>query len=250
MRVLIALLALLALTGARDPQLVPSVSQDEIAVRQGFTGTELLLFGAILPPEQGAPPEPYDVVVVLKGPTSSVVVREKQQVAGIWMNVDAAEFRSVPSFYAVASSREIAAVVDARTAAIYELGLPYLQLSPIGAIDPEQQARIAAGLVERRRGEGHYQQVEGGVQVKGGVLYEARFELPSSVETGTYTAETFVISRGRVLVSEIARVEVRKVGFEKRVADYAENEEVWYGLFAVFLSIFMGWAAGRLFALV
>ena len=236
MRVLLALMALLALTGARDPQLVPSVSQDEIAVRQGFTGTELLLFGAILPPEQGAPPEPYDVVVVLKGPTSSVVVREKQQVAGIWMNVDAAEFRSVPSFYAVASSREIAAVVDARTAAIYELGLPYLQLSPIGAIDPEQQARIAAGLVERRRGEGHYQQVEGGVQVKGGVLYEA--------------AETFVISRGRVLVSEIARVEVRKVGFEKRVADYAENEEVWYGLFAVFLSIFMGWAAGRLFALV
>lgn len=250
MRVVLALLALLALTGARDPQLVPSVSQDEIAVRQGFTGTELLLFGAILPPEQGAPTRPYDVVVVLKGPTRSVVVREKQQVAGVWMNVEAAEFRSVPSYYAVASSGEIAALVDARTAAIYELGLPYLQLSPIGVIDPQQQARIAAGLVERRRGEGLYQQVEGGVQVKGGVLYEARFELPSSVETGTYTAETFVIANGRVLVSEIARVEVRKVGFEKRVADYAENAEVWYGLFAVFLSIFMGWAAGRLFALI
>lgn len=250
MRVLLALMALLALSGARDPQLVPAVSQEEIAVRQGFTGTELLLFGAILPPDSGAPAEPYDVVVVLKGPTRSVVVREKQQVAGIWMNVDAAEFRSVPSYYAVASSRAIGAVVDERTAAIYELGLPFLQLSPIGEIDPDQQARIAAGLVERRRNEGLYQQIEGGVQVKSGVLYEARFQLPSSVETGTYIAETFVISRGRVLVSETARVEVRKVGFEKRVADYAENEEIWYGLFTVFLSIFMGWAAGRLFALI
>ncbi len=250
MRVVLVLLVLLSLTGARDPQLVPAVSQDEIAVRQGFIGTELLLFGAILPPDSGAPGEPYDVVVVLKGPTRSVVVREKQQVAGIWMNVEAAQFRSVPSYYAVASSRRINALVDERTAAIYELGLPFLQLSPIGFIDPVQQARIAAGLVLRRVGEGLYQQIEEGVQVKGGVLYEARFQLPSSVETGTYTAETFVISQGRVLVSETARVEVRKVGFEKRVADYAENAEIWYGLFAVFLSIFMGWAAGRLFALV
>ena len=250
MRWLFALLALVALTGARDPQLVPSVSQEAIDVQQGFTGTELLLFGAILPPDQGAPAEPYDVVVVLKGPTRSVVVREKQQVAGIWMNVDAAEFRSVPSYYAVASSRPIGQIVDDRTAAIYELGLPFLQLSPIGVIDPEQQSRIAAGLVERRIGEGLYQQAEGAVKVRSGVLYEVRFQLPSNVETGEYTAETFVIANGRVLVSETAQVEVRKVGFEKRVADYAANDEVLYGLFAVFMSIAMGWAAGRLFALV
>jgi uncharacterized membrane protein YfcA len=59
------------LGGARDPILVPEVSQHEIQVRQGFTGAELLLFGAILdPPEGTRAGSDYDIVVVLKGPTS------------------------------------------------------------------------------------------------------------------------------------------------------------------------------------
>ena len=51
MKRLFMLLALLFLTAARDPILVPEVSQHEVQVRQGFRGTELLLFGAILTPE-------------------------------------------------------------------------------------------------------------------------------------------------------------------------------------------------------
>ena len=107
MRVLLALLALFALTGARDPILVPEVSQHEIQVRQGFTGTELLLFGAILTPEGARAGQDYDIVVVLKGPTRSIILREKQRIAGIWVNADSTEFRSAPTFFAVASSRPI-----------------------------------------------------------------------------------------------------------------------------------------------
>ena len=51
MRAALALLALVLLGGARDPILVPEVSQHEVRLRQGFTGTELLLFGAILNPD-------------------------------------------------------------------------------------------------------------------------------------------------------------------------------------------------------
>ena len=43
--------ALLLLTAARDPILVPEVSQHEVKLQQGFNGTELLLFGALLTPE-------------------------------------------------------------------------------------------------------------------------------------------------------------------------------------------------------
>ena len=67
-RILLALLAFLALSGQRDPILVPEVSQHEIRVRQGFTGTELLLYGAILDPEGRRARQPYDIVVVLKAP--------------------------------------------------------------------------------------------------------------------------------------------------------------------------------------
>jgi uncharacterized protein (TIGR02186 family) len=244
------LLLLALLGGARDPILVPEISQHEIQVRQGFTGTKLLLFGAILNPQGQRAARGYDIVVVLKGPVRSIVLREKQKVAGIWINADSTEFRSAPTFFAVASSRPIADIVDARTAAIYELGLPWLQLSPIGAIDPAEQTRFSAGLVDLMRRQQLYQQNEGAVTLGGGVLYQARISLPSTVQTGTYTAETFAIQRGQVVTAASTTVEVRKLGFERFVALAAERESLWYGLFAVAISVGMGWMAGRLFALV
>lgn len=252
-RLLVSLLALCALVflgGARDPILVPEVSQHQINLQQGFNGTDLLLFGAVLTPEGSRAAQDYDIVVVLKGPTQSVVLREKQKVAGIWVNAASTELRSAPSYYAVASTRPIADIVDEKTAAIYELGLQWLQLSPIGAIDPEEQARFSAGLVARNVEAGLYREDEGGVSVSEQVLYQARIRLPSQVPIGRYTAETFAISEGRVVASASSEVEVRKLGIERAIADFSQNWGFAYGLLAVFVSVGMGWLAGRLFALV
>jgi uncharacterized protein (TIGR02186 family) len=249
-RALAALACLLLLIGARDPILVPEISQHEVQVRQGFRGADLLLFGAILTPEGTRAARAYDIVVVLQGPPRSIIVREKQKVGGIWINADSTEFRSAPTFFAVASNRPIRDIVDERTAAIYELGLPWLQLSPIGAIDPQEQARFSAGLVDLMRRQRLYRQDEGAVTVSGGVLYQARIPLPSNVQTGTYTAETFAISRGKVVAAATTTVEVRKQGFERFVAQQADRNGFVYGLVAVFISVGMGWVAGRLFALV
>jgi len=250
MRALLALICLILLTGARDPILVPEISQHEVQVRQGFRGTELLLFGAIMTPEGTRAGQDYDIVVVLKGPTQSIVLREKQRIAGMWINAASTEFRSAPTFFAVASSRPIRQIVDDKTAAIYELGLPWLQLSPIGAFDPKEQARFSAGLVDLMQREGLYKEDPRGVKLSEQVLYQARIALPSSVQTGTYTAETFAVTRGRVITSAISKVEVKKQGFERAVADFAEYNGFLYGLLAVALSIAMGFLAGRLFALV
>lgn len=250
MRWLLALLALVALTGARDPILVPEISQHEVQVRQGFTGAQLLLFGAILTPEGTRAGRDYDIVVVLKGPTQSVVLREKAKVAGLWVNAASTELRSAPAYFAVASSRPIKQIVDEKTAAIYELGLPWVQLSPIGPIEPKEQARFAAGLADLMRRGGLYRADENGVKVSEQVLYQARMFLPSNVQTGTYTAETFAIRSGRVVASATSRVEVRKLGFEGMIADFAVENGFLYGLLAVAVSVLMGWIAGRLFALV
>jgi uncharacterized protein (TIGR02186 family) len=236
--------------GARNPILVPEISQHEIQVRQGFTGANLLLFGAILTPEGARAAGDYDIVVLLEGPARSIVVREKRKVAGIWVNAQSTEFRSAPSFYAMASSRPVATLVDAKTAAIYEMGLKWLQLSPVGVIDPVEQTRFSDGLVDLMRRQGLYQENEGAVKISGQVLYQARISLPSSVQTGTYTAETFAVRDGRVVASAISRVTVRKEGFERLVAYNAQANGFFYGLFAVIVSITMGWIAGRLFALV
>lgn len=234
----------------REPILVPEISQHQVRVRQGFTGTELLLYGALLDPQGGRASADYAIVVVLKGPTHAVQLREKQKVAGIWVNAASSNFRSVPSFYAIAASQPVADIVDGRTAAIYELGLDNLQLSPTGAIDAAELARFQAGLVDLQQRQRLYQEHPGGVTIIGDVLYQARIALPSNVETGRYVAETFAIIDGRVVTSATADFEVVKEGFELMVAREAEDHPFFYGLFAVGLSLFMGWAAGRISVLV
>ena len=250
MRAWFLVLAAFLLMGQRDAILVPAVSQDEVQVRQGFTGTELILYGAILDPRGQRGGAAYDIVVVLKGPTEPIRIREKERILGIWMNAESSDFRSAPSFFAVAASRPVDQIVDERTAAIYELGTQFIQLSPSGQIEPEKQARFAAGLVDLRRRQGRYKEDVSGVAISEQVLYQARIELPSNVVTGQYTAETFAISRGQVIASAIAEVEVRKVGFERFVEVFSQLYALWYGLAAVFLSVSMGWIAGRLFAYI
>ncbi len=243
---LLAALAPLLMAQAK-PVLVPDISARSIEIRYSFTGAQLLLFGAILYPGGRVPSRPADIVVVLKGPVEPILLREKQKIAGIWMNADSNRFRSAPSFYAVASSRPVRELVDERTAAIYELGLGDLQLSPGGGALPDKERRFEAGLLDLRKRQGLYAEAPTGVEIADGVLYRARIAIPSQVPVGTYTTETFLIDRGKVIAAATRDIEVGKAGFERWIALAARQHGFLYGLAAVLLSLGLGWTAAWAF---
>ena len=240
-------LAAVALMAQAKPTLVPDVSARHIEIRYSFTGAQLLLFGAILYPRGRLPEEQPDIAVVLRGPVQPILVREKQKIAGIWMNADSSRFRSAPSYYAVASSRPIKDLLDERTAAIYEIGIGNLQLSPGTGDIPETARRFEAGLLDLRTRAGLYSENPRGVEISEGVLYRARISIPSQVPVGTYTAETFLIQDGRVLAVATRDIQVGKSGFERWVSLVARRHEGLYGLAAVIMSIGLGWAAAMIF---
>jgi uncharacterized protein (TIGR02186 family) len=230
------------------PKLVPDVSQRQINIQSGFTGEDMLLFGAIIYPRGVAPEGQIDVAVVLRGPTRAITLREKQKFAGIWVNADSTDFRSVPAYYAIASSRPLNKIVNSKTAAIYELGLDKLQLSPTGELDAKEQRRFVTGLVDLNRRNGLFRQQAGTVEITDQVLYRARLQIPSSVPVGLYTAETLLIRDGRVIVAD-DNVEIRidKTGFEQFVTILAQNYSLFYGAIAVLISLLLGWFAGFVF---
>ena len=230
-----------------QPRLVPDISARSIEIRYSFTGAQLLLFGAILYPDGRVPKNPADVIVVLKGPVEPILVREKQKIAGIWMNADSNRFRSAPSYYAVASSAPVRDLVDERTAAIYELGLQDLQLSPGGGSLPDKERRFEAGLLDLRKRQNLYAENPRGVEISEGVLYRARISIPSQVPVGTYTAETFLVDDGKVIAAATREIEIGKSGFERWVALAARRHGFFYGLAAVILSLGLGWAAAAVF---
>jgi len=236
------------LIAADKPVLVPDISARNIQIRYSFTGAQLLLFGAIVYPGGRPPTEPADIVVVLRGPVQPILVREKQKIAGlIWMNADSDRFRSAPSFYAVASSKPLTQLVDERTAAIYEMGLHNLQLSPGGGALPEKERRFEAGLLDLRKREGLYSENPHGVEISDRVLYRATISIPSQVPVGTYTAETFMIDRGKVLAAATKDIQITKSGFERYIAIAARKHSFLYGLTSVILSLALGWAAAAAF---
>jgi len=248
MKRLLALLAVVFLAGAKEPLLVPDVSQREVEIAYSFTGAELLLFGAIIYPGGLVPDGRTDIAVVLKGPSQSILVREKRKLAGlIWANAESARFRSAPTFYAIASSRPLGELVNERTAAIYELGLGNIHLSPASGSNPTDAQRFETGFVDlRARGE-LFVDRPGAVEITRDVLYRARLRIPARVPVGRYTAETFLIRDGKVIAAATRDVDVRKTGFERFVATAAVKWPFIYGLFAVVLSVGFGWGAGALF---
>ena len=231
------------LMAAAKPLLVPDISSRQVEIRYTFSGTQLLLFGAVVYPDGRTPTEPVDIAVVLRGPVQPILVREKKKIAGIWMNADSSRFRSAPSFYAVASSHPVGDLLDERTAAIYELGLHNLQLSPGSGALPDRERHFEAGLLDLRSRQGLYSESPHGVEITGGVLYRAVITIPSQVPVGTYTAETFLIERGRVLAVATRDIEIDKSGFERFVAVAARRHRLLYGLACVLLSLALGWSA-------
>ena len=237
----------LALMAQAGPVLVPDVSARQVEIRYSFTGAQLLLFGAILYPRGRVPEKTPDIAVVLRGPVQPILVREKEKIAGIWMNADQSRFRSAPAYYAVASSKPISDLIDERTAAIYEIGLQNLQLSPGSGALPERARRFEAGLIDLRRRRGVYYEDPHGVEITQGVLYRARIVIPSQVPVGTYTAETFLIQDRKVIAVATRDIQIGKSGFERWVSLVARRHEGLYGLAAVAMSLFMGWAAAMIF---
>jgi uncharacterized protein (TIGR02186 family) len=237
-----------ALVAADKPVLVPDISARQVQIRYSFTGAQLLLFGAVVYPGGRPPDRQVDIAVVLRGPYQPILVREKQKLGGlIWVNADSNRFRSAPSFYAVASSRPIGDLLDERTAAIYELGLHNLQLSPGGGALPEKERRFETGLLDLRQRSGLYSENPGGVEIANGVLYRAVITIPSQVPVGTYTAETFLIDRHKVIAAATRDIQINKSGFERTVALAARRHRLLYGLTCVLLSLGLGWAAAAAF---
>jgi uncharacterized protein (TIGR02186 family) len=102
-------------------------------------------------------------------------------------------------------------------------------------------------LLDLRKRQGLYAENPNGVEISEGVLYRARISIPSRVPVGTYTAETFLVSDGKVIAAATREIEIGKSGFERYVALAARRNGFAYGLVAVLMSLLLGWGAAAAF---
>jgi uncharacterized protein (TIGR02186 family) len=224
---------------ARAEPLVADLSESVVKITTGFTGTKVLLFGAIK--EQGK------IVVVVEGPRHSLTVRRKQRVAGIWVNRTEVQFDDVPSFYQVLSSDPLEEWLPLRTRDLYQIGVEYLRFEPKSEIGPAETSRFRDALIRNMQRIGRYGVLEGNVTVLDGQLFRADLYLPANLPTGYYTIEVMLVRDGDVKSIQSTPLLVTKSGVGADVFDMAYSYPALYGLLAIVLAALAGLGANALF---
>jgi len=219
--------------------LVADLSEDLIAITTGFTGADVLLFGAT----DGA----GEIIVVVRAPESRVVVRRKERVGGIWINADRLTFDKVPGFYHVAASRPLADLLPEAVLEREQIGAERLALPPLSSATEDEIAVFTTALIRNKHRDGLFSVELGEIKFLGNRLFRTEVQFPSSVPTGVYTATVYLVDGGAIIDRTETPLQVRKTGFEANVFEFANQQSALYGLIAILIALAAGWFAGIVF---
>jgi uncharacterized protein (TIGR02186 family) len=234
MNKLFASLALLLCLSAPAQALpiIADISSHEITIHTSFSGTRLMVFGARN--------DPGDIVIVVRGPEKNITVRRKERVAGMWINRQQEVFEQQPLFYRIASSRALSEVRQFRLFEPLDILLPLADETP-------QSSPFLHALRQQLSEDRLYGAEVSEVEFMGTTLFKAEFDFPDNMPRGTYTAEAYLFTDGRLSGMQAIPVEVYKIGTDAALYEAAQNHGFFYGLFSIFLAVSFGIGANKLF---
>ncbi|WP_333713184.1 TIGR02186 family protein [Yoonia sp.] len=248
MRRLLALLLLLLALPAKAEQIVLGLSRDEVAITATFEGSDILVFGAVRREAPIANDSTLGVIVTVAGPDEPVTVRRKARRLGIWVNTDAVEVDSAPSFYAVATSGPLREVLRDTDDLRYRITIPRA-IRSVGA-EVDDSLSFTEALMRIRANQSLYQMLEGEVDLEQDTLFRAAITLPANLTEGDYEAHIFLTRDGAVIDEYITVIPVTKVGLERWLYNLAHEQAVLYGLMSLAIAIAAGWTASAAFSLL
>ncbi len=233
-----ALATFAATISSRAADLAVDLSDHLIAITAGFSGTDLLLFGAT----EGE----GDVVVVVRGPPTTVAVREKVRMAGIWVNGPSTDFADVPSLYIVRANRPLDEILGVEMRRALSIGFDAFIARPAEPLRPGESLPFREALIRLKRENGLYSD-ETGIEFVDDRLFRTNIRFPASVATGDYRVDVYLVRDGRVVNTRTTPLQVTKAGVGAAMYDFAHQYSALYGIIAIFMALFAGWLANAMF---
>lgn len=250
MRWIALLLALLLALPAASEEIVLGMSKDTVSINTSFDGSEILIFGAV---KREAPLQ-YDprlqVIVTVAGPDQTFVVRRKDRRVGIWINTDAVEVDSAPSFYAVSTSTLLGIALKDTEDLRYRVSIPRAVRTVGAAEGVESVDQFTDALIRIKSRSDLYQLNEGTVSVDDQTLFRTSIRLPAALTEGDYRTRIFLTRGGEVIARYETSIYVRKVGMERWLFNLSRENALVYGLMSLAIAIFAGWGASAVFNLL
>ena len=234
----------LAQTPAGDEtgRLVTGLSTNRIAITSNFTGSEIVLFGTV----EGIfeRPRDYDVVVVIEGPRRDVMVRRKDRFLGIWLNAEGRELENAPTSLYVLTSAPLSQIATPETIAGSALNLE-ARLPDAASRRGGETFRQA--LIRLKSDQRLYAISLGGVEFLSDMLFRASIRVPAAIPVGQHKSEVYLLRGGVVVARDTLPIVIEKQGLEEASHTLAVEHSLLYGILAVVIAFFMGWAANIIF---
>src|SRR5215470_1776931 len=239
------------LPGAKESEQA-DVSARNVAVTSSFSGTEIVIFGAVDNSQQpSAESGFYDIVIVVEGVPSRQVVRRKSNVAGLWLNTSSATFDLVPSYYAIASTRPIDEIAPEEFRASHGMGFQHLRFPPAfgqaQALSSEDIKEFREAIIRLKEKQGLYVQDQYGVAFIGRSLFRSTIELPANVTVGPFDTRVYLFRDDQLLSQFSVRLNLEREGIERYLHAFAFLHPMFYGLATVAIAVAAGLVASTVF---
>lgn len=222
-----------------DP-LVVDLSSHVVAITSGFTGANLLLFGAV--DGEGA-----DVVVVIRGPSQNELIRRRDRLLGLWINRHQATITGAPAYYQLASTRPLDQIAQPAMLDRHALGIDHLSLQIHRKDDEKTDEDYRQALLRIKGERGLYGDQSGNINLLGGRLFRTEMTFPANVPVGIYTAEVYLVKDGEIVSAQSTPLIISKSGVGAGIFDIAIHHSALYGLGAVLSAMLAGWLAALAF---
>jgi len=227
---------------ASDNKMTAEISTDLVQINTGFDGVNLLLFGTA----NGT----NNIIIVIKGPLETNIIRKKTRVASIWVNTEKVIIENVPTFYAIASTRPLNQITTQSILKKYGIGANnfltnILKQANAKTMDISDEYKNA--LVRLKNKLGLY--IDNPIKIKliEEQLFRANIKFPANVGTGKYTAQIYYFKDGLLLDVINKPILVEKIGIGADVFRLAHSHSALYGIIAILIAVASGWIAAAIF---
>ena len=122
MKYYIKIIFMLTVLCAQAPlDLIIDTNERDVEINPGISGTRVVLFGA-------TPAGQRDIMIEIVGPPKNQTMQEKRRFFGIWLGRGKSNYKNVPSYYNILSSKPFLKITDQENLNKLGLGIDNLPL--------------------------------------------------------------------------------------------------------------------------
>jgi len=236
-QILIILLLLLLPFWAKasSTPIISGISKNEIKIDSKFVGEKILLFGA--------KNEPGNIIAVVRGPKHNFLLNKKEKSFGVWHNGAQIKFYEPYSFYHLFAAF-LGKELNQQNLLDFEIGKNNLNFKTNEKIKNNITYRKFFDLMEKQN---LYSASADSIIFLDDTLFNVAINFPANILEGTYNIEIYLVENDAVISFQSIPVYVNKTGFNSKITELAKNQRVLYGLFSIFIAVFIGFFVNNIF---